>query len=111
MIEQLKLFSEDSDLVSEMLKAATSSFAGAEARWQQRRETGLSDEALMAAIAYEFGTMGGGILNGIHYQVKGGTSPSLTHHLSSDAAMEKRLTGKMLLNKIRSIHSIPLVET
>ena len=111
MIEQLSLLTEDADPVATILKAATSSFAGTETRWQQRRKTGLSDKALTDAIAYEFGTMGGGTLDGIYYQFQGGKIPSLTYCLTSgDSAREKRLARKTLLDKIRVIRSVPWVE-
>ena len=113
MIEQLSLLIEDNDPVAKILKAATSSFAGAEVRWQQRRKTGLSDKALMDAIAYEFGTMGGGTLDGVHYQFQGGKPPSLTYYYlsSGDSTREKRLARQTLLDKIRVMYSVPWVES
>ena len=111
MIEQLSLLAEDDDPVVKVLKAASSSFAGAEVRWQHRRKTGLIDKALTDAIAYEFGIMGGGTLDGIYYQFQGGKPPSLTYHLSfGDSAREKRVVRKTLSDKIREIHSIPWIE-
>lgn len=49
---------------------AVHSYSGSEVRWQQRKETGLSDEELYEALRYELGTDGGSSgsdMMSIHY--------------------------------------------
>ena len=108
MHKQMSLFSTDDDPVDNILKFAVRSFSDAESRWQQRRETGLSDEELAAAIAHEFGTLAGGALDGMYYELRGGKNPTLSYvHLSCEDAKRKRISGKQLLNKVRELKSVP----
>lgn len=45
--------------IMDALKRATTSFEGAEERWQRRAKDGLTDEELEEALRYEIGIAGG----------------------------------------------------
>lgn len=110
MYKQMSLLLNSDSPVDRILKIAICSFSDAEARWKRRRETGLSDEDLARAIAYEFGTLAGGTMDGMYYQLKGGHNPVLSYVcLSDDSTKEKRISGKHLLNKVREIESVPFL--
>ena len=110
MHEQMRLFDTDDDPVNKILKVAVCSFSDAESRWQQRRKTGLSDKGLARAISYEFGTLAGGTMDGMYYELRGGKNPVLRYvPFSGSTAEGRQISGKQLLDKVRELESVPFL--
>ncbi|MGB3766526.1 MAG: hypothetical protein WA947_08200 [Phormidesmis sp.] len=106
-MQQLTLF-EEKDIISEALRRSLSSFADAEKRWQHRVQSGLSDAALAEAIAYEFGSCGGGFQEGMYYKISGGSgNPAFTYYLEGSLRKKKQIMGKKLLDRVRKLKSVP----
>jgi hypothetical protein len=87
------------------LRKALNSTVGATERWQRRWETGLSDEALKAAICQEFGIWGGS--GGLSYgSGEKGDRPKFWDH---NAAPSKKptLEGQELIDAVRRLLVIP----
>jgi hypothetical protein len=87
------------------LRKALNSTVGATERWQRRWETGLSDEALKAAICQEFGIWGGS--GGLSYgSGEKGDRPKFWDH---NAAPSKKptLEGQELIDAVRRLLAIP----
>jgi hypothetical protein len=99
----------DEDLDKALLRSLHS-FQGAAGRWKERKKSGLSDDALKAAIAFEFGSEGGSVGPGepsIH--VKGLTNPRFWASWEINAIGKRKpdLSGKALLERVRKVMGIP----
>lgn len=91
------------------------SVQGSNLRWERARASGMSDDALMAAIGDEFGLGGGGSGYGKYmHDHKGGKNPSLKVYSYSDSAdipaEEHVYKGKKLIELARRVLGIPEVD-
>ena len=107
-MQQLSLF-ERKYSISEALGRSLMSFSGAEKRWQRRVSSGLSDQALAEAIAYEFGVWGGGMQNDLYYEISGRSgSPVFTYYPEpKNLKKRKQIVGQKLIDRIRELKSVP----
>jgi len=90
-------------------KKACLSLAGSYGRWAQLREIGATDKELRAAIAREFGDMGGGAVNAeIFVNMRGGSNPSLEFFYWDSDCDKHTFTGDALLRLVRRAMGVPL---
>jgi GGDEF domain-containing protein/predicted RNA methylase len=96
----------DAPLMDRALYGDLHSFTEAAARWAKRRETGLTDEELRAAIGQEFGIQGGRTIEGggLTWHT-GGKNPSF--QINRGSKTEQKLSGKKLLDAARRLLGIP----
>lgn len=91
--------SVDASLDSGVAYSALST-AGFREKWLKLRETGASDEQIKTMLGHAFGLQGGGGITR-HW---GGTNPRVQWGYGDDA---QTIKGKQLIEKIRSLFSIP----
>ena len=112
-IFQLELFPEQVEAIDltnpkiQCLFSSLYSFSGAKERWNTRREKGLTDRELEAAIADEFGIWGGATHPFSHTH-KGGKHPKFW--LGDDWIDEKpTYQGRELIDLVRKLLDIPFL--
>lgn len=89
------------------LRRALHHYADADQRWQERKETGLTDAQLKEAISFEFGISGSSGGPGIpDIAFKGGSDPKFVYG-SMDYYSEPTLGGRKLVDKVRQVMVIP----
>lgn len=91
---------ENSALLDKALLGALHSMAGSEERWRKRLKAPMADAALLGAVSYEFGSMGGFMGSGMAYNYRGGTSPEFSLGFTGDKVT---LKGKALIAAVRRV--------
>lgn len=88
------------DQHSKTLHRALHIFQGAATRWEDRRARGMTDAELRHAVSMEFGTHGGGSVDGQGWIVKG-TPPCIWFGYRQSGKPD--LGGKALIDAVRDL--------
>lgn len=91
-----------SSMQTRVIRLASHGFAHAAERWAGRKQKGLTDEDMSAAVSYEFGE-GGGFNEGCHYSMKA-SGPTLTW---KEGDVSHMLRGRNLVDAVRKVFQIP----